>query len=87
MQIDFLIWANISTSCTSLHQGIVQLLFPLTSSTESFMRNSKHFIETMTEERISSDEVLVSFDVSSLFTNVPMHPRGSGCDMQATPGH
>ena len=34
--------------------------------------NSKHFPETMREITIGEDELLVSFDVSSLFTNVPI---------------
>ena len=36
------------------------------------MRNSKHFVEVMTGLRVEEDETLVSFDVFSLFTNVPI---------------
>ena len=34
--------------------------------------NSKHFAETMRDITVGDDELLVSFDVSSLFTNVPI---------------
>ena len=36
------------------------------------MKNSKHFVEMMGGMSIGEDEMLVSFDVSSLFTNVPV---------------
>ena len=36
------------------------------------MKNSKHFVEVMSDLRVEEDEILVSFDVSSLFTNVPI---------------
>ena len=33
--------------------------------------NSEYFTGVMKEERVAADEALVSFDVTSLFTNVP----------------
>ena len=36
------------------------------------MRNSRHFVEVMRNLRVEEDEVLVSFNVSSLFTTVPV---------------
>ena len=42
------------------------------SKTDSHVRNSKHFVEVMTGLRVEEDEMLVSFDVSSLFTYVPI---------------
>ena len=53
-----------------LLEHVARLLSSLAGSTESSVRNSKQFVETMAEERLSSDKLLVSFDVSSLFTNV-----------------
>ena len=38
--------------------------------TSSHVLNSKHFAETITAVTLREDKVLVSFDVSSLFTNV-----------------
>ncbi|KAJ8919390.1 hypothetical protein NQ315_016483 [Exocentrus adspersus] len=41
-------------------------------NTDSFIRNTPHFIEKLTTININSTELLVSFDVVSLFTNVPV---------------
>ena len=37
------------------------------------MKNSKHFLEALQDVRVAEDELLVSFDVSSLSTNVPLN--------------
>ena len=36
------------------------------------MNNSTHFVSTISNERILDNEFMVSFDVESLFTNVPI---------------
>ena len=36
------------------------------------MKNTKHFSEMVSSEAVSEQEVVVSFDVQSLFTNVPI---------------
>ena len=36
------------------------------------MMNTGHFVEMMREEKLGAEEMLVSFDVLSLFTNVPI---------------
>ena len=36
------------------------------------MKNSKYFVEVMSDLRVEEDEMLVSFDMSSLFTNMPI---------------
>ena len=36
------------------------------------MKNAKHFSEMISSEVVSEQEVMVSFDVQSLFTNVPI---------------
>ena len=45
---------------------------PLAGHTSSHVKNSRHFTEMMGSVHVESDEILVSFDVSSLFTNVPV---------------
>ena len=40
--------------------------------TDSFVMNTGHFVEMTREEKLGPEEMLVSFDVSSLFTNVPI---------------
>ena len=44
----------------------------LAGKTASHVKNSRHFVHVMADLRIEVHEVLVSFDVSSLFTNVPV---------------
>ena len=36
------------------------------------MTNSAHFVSTVSNETILDNEIMVSFDVESLFTNVPI---------------
>ena len=55
-----------------LSKYIASIISPLAGRTSSHVLNSKHFAETMGDVTIGSDESLVSFDVTSLFTNVPI---------------
>ncbi len=41
------------------------------SSTKGFLCNSAHFSELINQRQVRNNELMVSFDVSSLFTNVP----------------
>ena len=36
------------------------------------MTNSAHFVSNVSNETILDNEIMVSFDVESLFTNVPI---------------
>ena len=56
-----------------LSRYITSLISPLAGKTDSHVRNSKNFVEMMSGLSVEEDEILVSFDVSSLFTNVPIH--------------
>ena len=53
-----------------LAKHVTSLITPLTGRTSSFVKNSRHFVEMMKEVRLSEDEMMVSFDINSLFTNV-----------------
>ena len=55
-----------------LSKHITSLISPLAGHTSSHVKNSRHFTEMMESVHVESDEILVSFDVSSLFTNVPV---------------
>ena len=50
---------------------IAKILSPLMGNTYFFVMNTWHFVEMMREEKLGPEEMLVSFNVSSLFTNVP----------------
>ena len=51
---------------------IASIISPLAGKTSPHVLNSKHFAETMRDITVGGDELLVSFDVFSLFTNVPI---------------
>ncbi|XP_045534547.1 uncharacterized protein LOC123721120 [Papilio machaon] len=51
---------------------MADFLQTLTGKTTSFIRDSTHFIRLLRDIRIQDDEAMVSFDVASLFTNVPV---------------
>ncbi|XP_071450003.1 uncharacterized protein [Hetaerina americana] len=55
-----------------LSKYLAQSLQPYVGQTSSFVRDSTHFIEILKKITISPNDILVSFDVASLFTNVPI---------------
>lgn len=54
-----------------LLKHLAQLLAPLVGQSPSVVRNSKDFLHFITEQKLEPGEILVLFDVVSLFTNVP----------------
>ncbi|GJQ84016.1 hypothetical protein Trydic_g10482 [Trypoxylus dichotomus] len=50
---------------------LLDITSPLSGNTESAITNTKHFINKIKEITIDEYDKLVSFDVTSLFTNVP----------------
>ena len=48
------------------------VLSPLAGSSNSYIRNSKHFVTKIRNITLKSCDQLVSFDVQNLFTNVPI---------------
>ena len=55
-----------------MSQYVSRILTPYARDTPSFIENAQHFRELIADLTISEDEVLVSFDVKSLFTSVPV---------------
>ena len=55
-----------------LSRFITSLISPLGGKMSTHVKNSRHFLEAVKGVRVTEDELLVSFDVSSLFTNVPI---------------
>ncbi|XP_071440799.1 uncharacterized protein [Hetaerina americana] len=55
-----------------LSKYLASSLQPHVGNTPSFVKNSAHFIEILKGVTISKNDIMVSFDVSSLFTNVPI---------------
>ena len=64
--------ACINSPCYNLSKYVTKLISPLAGKSDSYVKNSEHFISMIKDLNLGPDETLVSFDVSSLFTNVPV---------------
>ena len=51
---------------------LADILSPLTGNSDFTVTNSAHFTSVISSEKIQDHEIMVSFDVESLFTNVPI---------------
>ena len=51
---------------------LANILSPLTGNSDFTVTNSAHFASVISSEKIQDHEIMVSFDVESLFTNVPI---------------
>ena len=56
----------------NLSQYLARILSPIVGNTVFTIKNSSHFAEFVRSETLNSDQVLVSFDVVSLFTKIPV---------------
>ena len=61
-----------NTFAYDLSSYIADVLSPLTGKSEYTVNNSAHFVSTINGERVLESKIMVSFDVESLFTNVPI---------------
>ena len=55
-----------------LAKDLARILIPLSGQTTYTVMNSTKFVERLQEARIGPEDLLVSFDVTSLFTQVPI---------------
>ena len=62
----------VNTFAYDLSAYLANILSPLTGKSEYTVTNSVHFVSTVSNETILDNEIMVSFDVESLFTNVPI---------------
>ena len=60
------------TATYQLAKFLTKILQRYTGITPSFVKDSKSFSEHLRLVHISEDEELVSFDVSALFTSIPV---------------
>ena len=51
---------------------LAKILSPLVGRSQHHVTNSQHFVELIKNERVEDDEELRSFDVTALFTSVPV---------------
>lgn len=49
---------------------VARIVSPLVGKTSSFVKNSAEFVQMMRQMKVDSKDILVSFDVVNLFTNI-----------------
>ena len=52
---------------------LARVLSPVVGNTDNTVKNSQHFAEFIRGQTLDADQMLVSFDVVSLFTKVPVN--------------
>ena len=67
-----LIVSCVNTFAYDLSGFLARILSPLTGNSNLTLKNSGEFASIISQETIQADEVMISFDVESLFTNVPI---------------
>ena len=65
--------SKIGTATYKTTKYLANLLAPLNKS-EFSVKNTKTFLDEMENIQMDDDQDLISFDVTSLFTNVPLLP-------------
>ena len=63
---------TINSPTYEIAKMLAKILTPMTGHTNSFIKNSTHLVEELRNWRIEQEDLMVSFDVKSLFTNVPI---------------
>jgi hypothetical protein len=63
--------SSIGSPCYALGGFLQQIQSPLAGKSESFLKNSFHFVQLLKAVNLQCSDTLVSFDVS-LFTDVPV---------------
>ena len=56
-----------------LSKQLAKILTPLSGHTESYIKNSRDFAQRIHEAPLAEDDKMISFDVVSLFTKVPVN--------------
>jgi hypothetical protein len=64
--------SSIDSPCYALSEFLHKILTPLVDNTDSFVKNTELLIKSIKDFNLQSEDCLVSFDVVSLFTNVPV---------------
>jgi len=49
------------------------ILSPLVGNIDSFIKDSKHFVDLIKDDKYEPKDMTVSFDVISLFTKIPLN--------------
>jgi len=54
-------------------RALANILAPLVGKSDHHLNNSKHIVKEMISVMVEEDEIFISHDVVSLFTNTPIH--------------
>ena len=64
--------SSIGSTTYQLAKELTRVLSPLRGQTDSYIKNSHHFVQKISSLSLGSTDIMVSFDVKSLFTKVPI---------------
>ncbi|XP_059055428.1 uncharacterized protein LOC131849377 [Achroia grisella] len=65
--------SQINSPTYDLAKHVAKILQPLVGKSSSFVKNSHHVTDILKSTKLEPTEIMVSFDVESLFTNVPVN--------------
>jgi hypothetical protein len=63
---------TIGSPTYELAKYVAKILGPLVGHTESFIKDSNGFLKIIKKEKIKPKDILISFDIVSLFTKIPL---------------
>lgn len=63
--------STIGSVTYNLAKHLARIISPLVGQTASYIKNSAHFSEIINQRQVHENELMVSSDVTSLFTKVP----------------
>lgn len=69
--------SSIGSPTYAIARFLANGLRPFYGNSPSFVKNAQHFREKLAGLRIEEDDLLASFDVVSLFTNIPINEVGN----------
>lgn len=64
--------STINSPTNELACMLIKVISPLAGDTSSFVKDTGNFIQILENEEDHNDSIMVSFDVKSLFNNVPV---------------
>ena len=62
---------SIVSPCYAPAGFLHKILYPLVGKTEIWVKNSEQFLQLHISVNVRGSDILVSFDVVTLFTNIP----------------
>ena len=72
----------VNTFAYDFSDYLADILSKLTGKSNYTVHNSTHFVSTISHKKIQDNEVMVSFDKESLFTNVPIEGAVQACTLR-----